>query len=422
MAKAKPTAKQMEWADLEIGVLIHYLMDIYNPDYEGYKTAGVRTELSPSLFRPTRLDPEQWVKSACALGAKYAVLVVNHCTGFSLWQTKVNDYSVASAPWKNGKGDILREFVDACNKYGMLPGVYYSTGCNGYYDINDEEEQDYRSEKYRSFVAAVEAQVKEIWSEYGEMFEVWFDGGIVPKEQGGPDITPLLDRYQPGAIAFQGPRGRADNVRWVGNENGMAPENCWGSADPDGPCGAGSPDGEAWIPAETDFPNRSDKAFGGGWGWRKNERDTAFSPRHLLDCYVNSVGRNTNMLVGMAISTEGDFEDEEQFVKTGELLKKTFAKALAEKTAPAVGECTLTTDGKTPLGYFSIREDITEGHAIRGFELLADGKTVASGECVGHRRIIPLNGMTANAVTFRVTASDGEVKIRDVALYPPAEE
>ena len=117
--RAKPTELQKKWADMEVGVIIHYLMDIYNPSYRGFKTNGVRTELPASKFAPQGWDTDQWMMSAAAAGAKYAVLVANHCTGFSLWQTKVNDYSVASCPYKDGKGDIVREFIESCKKYGI---------------------------------------------------------------------------------------------------------------------------------------------------------------------------------------------------------------------------------------------------------------------------------------------------------------
>lgn len=417
MAKAKPTKQQLEWADMEIGVIIHYLMDIYNPDFKGYKTAAVRTELSPDRFRPEKLDPEQWVRSASELGAKYAVLVANHCTGFSLWQTKVNDYSCASMAWKNGKGDILREFIDACKKYGIKPGVYYSTGCNGYYDINDEEKQDYFSEKNRNFVKCVERQVTELWSEYGDLFEIWFDGGIIPKEEGGPDIFPLLEKYQPDAIAFQGPVGYPHNIRWVGNELGFAPEECWASTDAYGKCGlAGDPEGEVWMPAETDFPNRDEKAFGGGWAWREGQEHYVYTPEHLLDCYVKSVGRNTNMMLGMAISTDGDFQDEEQFIQFGKLLKNTFGTPKAELKAPEGSTFTLNTFGMS-IDYLTLCEDITDGHSVTGFSVFADGKEIFSAACIGHKRIIPLNGLRADELKIVITASQGEVHIKNISVY-----
>lgn len=418
MSRAKPTARQIEWADMEIGVIIHYIMDIYNPEFKGYKTNAVRTELSPDRFNPTHLDPEQWVRAAYELGAKYAVLVTNHCTGFSLWQTKVNDYSCASMKWKDGKGDILREFVDACNKYGIKPGVYYSTGCNGYYNINDEWEFDYKSEEYQAYVRCVEKQVEEIWSEYGEMFELWFDGGVVPHEKGGPDLMPLLKKYQPDAITFQGPVEASHNIRWVGNELGTAPENCRASVKADDRLSIyGDIDGELWIPAETDFPNRSQKAFGGGWGWREGEDHLVLTPRQLLDCYVTSVGRNTNMMVGMSISTDGDFQDEEQFIEFGKLLKKTFSDKICEIENTGETEITLSADGKTPLSYLVISEDIKEGEAVEKFTVFADGKKIYKGECIGHKRILPLNGLCANEIKVEINAAREGLLIKNAALY-----
>lgn len=119
------------------------------------------------------------------MGAKYAVLVANHCTGFSLWPTAENDYCTRSLAWKDGKGDICRDFIAACQKYDIKPGFYYSTGCNGYYDINDGTIRgEYRTEKYREYVRHVEAQVTELWTEYGKLFEIWFDGGVVDPKQG----------------------------------------------------------------------------------------------------------------------------------------------------------------------------------------------------------------------------------------------
>lgn len=414
MAKAIPSKKQLEWADMEIGVIIHYLVNIYNPDFEEYKTEAVRTELSPDRFNPTRLDPEQWVKSAAEAGAKYAVFVANHCTGFSLWQTKVNDYSCASMEWKGGKGDVFREFVDACKKYGIRPGVYYSTGCNGYYNINDEWEWDYKSEYYQNYVKCVEKQVTELWSEYGEMFEVWFDGGIVPKEEGGPDIFPILTKYQPEALAFQGPVGYAHNLRWVGNEDGVAPEECWGAWDGDDR--GGDPDGKYWEPAETDFPNRTHEAFGGGWGWKENETQYALTPEKLLDCYVKSVGRNSNMLIGMAISTDGDFEDEEQFRAFGKLMKETFGTPKAEWVSPDGAVFSLNVKG-VKADYLTLCEDITAGHNVRAFSVYADGAKIYEGRCIGHKRIIPLHGIEADEIKVTLDEYDEGAKIKSIQIF-----
>ncbi len=185
----------------------------------------------------------------------------------------------------------------------------------------------------------------------------------------------------------------------------------------------GDPDGKYYRPAETDMPNRDHGAFGGGWGWQPNERDHAFSPEYLLDCYVRSVGRNSNLLLGMAISTEGDFEDEEQFIRFGQLLKKTFGTpaVVAEAPEPRDGGVSLTSDGQTPMAYLSIREDIAEGQRIRAFRVLADGREIASGHCVGHRRILPLGRLRVKKLDLIVDESAGGYGIRDIALYKKEE-
>ena len=428
---AKPTAQQLAWQDMELGVLIHYCLEIYRPDLKGswYKTDMVRSALAPENINPQKLDPEQWIRSAAEMGAKYAVLVTNHCTGFSLWNTKVNDFSIAHTGWRGGGGDICREFVAACGKYGLKPGFYYSTGCNGYYNINDELKWDYRSDYYQEYVRNVERQVTELWTEYGDLFEIWFDGGIIPPEKGGPDLTPILKKYQPDAITFQGPKDYPHNIRWVGNEDGLAPSDCWASTNageagydgtvPDEKAGVGDPDGKYYWPAECDMPNRTHAAFGGGWAWKAGEEHLIYTPDQLLDCYVRSVGRNANMLVGMSISTDGDFQDEEQLRQFGALIRKTFSDPVASLTSPAPenGRCTLKCGGDIPLSYLVIREDIREGQKIREFSVKADGKEIFGSHCIGHKRIIPLNGLCAGEIDLEVIKSAGGYGIRDIAVY-----
>ena len=132
---------------------------MYRPELPGewYKTAVVREALAPETIHPTKLDPEQWVRCAALLGAKYAVLVAKHTTGFALWDSKVNDFSIAHTDWRGGGGDVCREFMETCVKYGLKPGFYYSTVCNGYYDINDSVPQDTRGEAYRAYIKCGEA-------------------------------------------------------------------------------------------------------------------------------------------------------------------------------------------------------------------------------------------------------------------------
>ncbi len=428
---AKPTKEQLAWHDLELGVLIHYGMEIYHPELEGewFKTDIVRTVLHPKTIHPTKLEPEQWIRSAYELGAKYAVLVANHGTGFSLWDTKVDDFSIAHTDWRGGGGDICREFIEACKKYGLRPGFYYHPGCNGYYNISNTQPMDFKSDFYQEYVKKVIAHVTELWSNYGELFEIWFDGGIVPPEQGGPDLAPLLRKLQPHAVCFQGPRDYEHNLRWVGNEHGLAPENCWATTNagearydgtvPDEQAGVGDPDGKYYWPAETDTPNRSVYSYGGGWAWKAGEEHMVRTPEELLDCYIRSVGRNSNLLLGMAISTDGDFQDEEQFKAFGKLIRETFGtpKAMAEAPVLINDTCTVTLPEAQAVNYVVIREVIEDGQHIRGFRILADGKPVYESECVGHKRIVPFKDLTASEITLEITAKAGDVRIRDIAAY-----
>ena len=428
---AKPTKQQLDWHEMELGVLIHYCLEMYRPELPGewYKTSLVRKALAPETIHPAKLDPEQWVRSAAELGAKYAVLVAKHGTGFALWDTKVNDFSIAHTDWHGGGGDVCRAFVDACVKYGLKPGFYYTTVCNGYYDINNSVPQDTRGEAYRAYVKCVEAQVQELWNNYGPLVEIWFDGGVIPPEEGGPDLLPLLQKYQPDAICFQGPRAWPHNVRWVGNEDGLAPENCWATTNagearfdgtaPDEQAGVGDPDGKYYWPAETDMPNRTHAAFGGGWSWQPNEEHLRYTPEQLLDCYIRSVGRNSNLLLGMAISRDGDFQDEAQFRDFGNLIRETFSNPKRQIDRPVLTDdrCEIRFDTPQTVRYLVLREDIRDGQHIRGFRILADGKQVYESACVGHKRIVPFDNLTAKTIAVEITNAAGRPVLRDVAVF-----
>jgi len=427
--KAKPTDKQLEWADLEFGVIIHYCMEIYDPEIGQYTKEKIRTKLAPEKINPTKLNTDQWLAAAAAAGAKYAVLVANHCTGFSLWQTDVEemrDYSCAALKWKDGKGDVMADFIKSCEKYGLKPGVYYSTGCNAYIGVIGNN-QDYKSEEYQKYVKMVERQVTELWSKYGKLYEIWFDGGIVPVEDGGPDLVPILKKYQPDAICFQGPEDHPHDIRWVGNEEGLAPENCWATTSNDDSwkqgavydrdvCGNGDPDGKYWWPAETDMPNRGLESFGGGWTWRDGEESSVYTPEHLLDCYLRSVGRNSNLLLGMAISTDGDFKDTKQFEDFGKLLEKTFGNAKASISGKG-DSFKITFPEPTEINYISIMEDITDGQNIREYDILFDGEKFYSKNCIGHKRIIKCDGKKSTEIIFNVTKYVDMPTIRKMEIF-----
>lgn len=334
--KIRPTYTQQAWAKAEVGAMFHLDVQVFEPGYKWRETRDYQPDAS--VFNPKELDTDQWIRAAKSAGATYAVLVAKHCSGFSLWPTKAHGYSVKNSPWRNGQGDIVKDFIASCKKYGLKPGLYASASANAYCHVDnpglvlsgDPEEQ----KKYNEIVTT---QLTELWTQYGDLFEIWFDGGVLPPEKGGIDMLSLVVKYQPQAIAFQGPYGYTNNIRWVGNENGVAPYPCWARADSTTTATGmvqikglnGNPDGGFWCPGEADFPLR-EHAFQGGWFWREGEENTIRSVDDLIERYIQSVGRNTNMLLGIVVDHRGlvPEADVQRLSEFGEELKKQFSKPL----------------------------------------------------------------------------------------------
>lgn len=428
-----PTMEQVRWADCELGVIIHLDLEVFTDDeYDAYWDG--RTPLPPaSVFAPDRLDVEQWVSSAAEMGAKYAVLVAKHGTGFCLWPTDQHGYSVKNTPYRDGKGDIVGEFFAACKKYDILPGLYYSVSSNCYMNVNnpgvvnsgDAQEQ----QAYNDMVLS---QLTELWTRYGEVFEIWFDGGCLPVEEGGPDITSLLHRLQPNAVVFQGPKGTKSLIRWVGNERGVADEECSAIFDYEAQGFNGTTEtmnkgntlGDTWCPAESDLPNRdAQTSWLGGWMWRKGDEHAIKRGEFLFDTYLKSVGRGTNMLVGMVIDSHGCFPDadREQFRRFAQLRREAFGQAQAEGEKLDDTRYSACVPAGKPVKYAEIMEDIALGERITGYTLTGEnekGEVVfeKKGQLIGHKRILPLSGNIAR-VTFTVTSCKDTPAVRSFRIY-----
>lgn len=423
-----PTQSQQEWADAEIGALFHLDVQVFEPDYEWRKTRDYQPD--PSVFNPELLDTDQWIRSAKAAGATYAVLVAKHCSGFSLWPTKAHEYSVKNSPWKNGQGDIVKDFIASCKKYDVKPGLYASASANAYYKVDNpglvlsgnQEEQ----EKYNE---VVKTQLTELWSEYGDLFEIWFDGGVLPPENGGIEMLSLLEKHQPDAIAFQGPFGYENNIRWVGNEDGVAPYPCWATADSTTTATGmvqikglnGNPEGKYWSPGEADFPLRK-HAFQGGWFWHEGEEGTIRSVDDLMERYVQTVGRNTNMLLGIVIDDRGLIPDAdlERLEEFGVEVKKQFSKPLGQTTGTG-NLYEIDFEKSQKVKHVIIQEDISKGERVREYKLYGkeDGEweLVNTGSSIGHKRIEVLNKGNYSGIKLEVVRSEGNPIIRKLECY-----
>ncbi|HEX3997553.1 MAG TPA: alpha-L-fucosidase [Pirellulales bacterium] len=402
---AKPTADQAAWQDCELGMFIHFGPATWQDVGED----NLSTPLDQII--PDKLDTEQWVRAAEAMGAKYIVFVAKHSGGFCWWQTDTTDYSVKNTPWRGGKGDVLAELSASCKKHGMKLGVYISPmdrkhkAAGGGRCATPELQAAY-NKLYRQ-------QLTEVLSRYGSMFEVWFDGSnVVP-------VGDILRQYAPHAMIFQGPHA---TIRWVGNEDGIAPYPAWNSLSiADARSGVatarqGNPDGAAWL------PNECDAEFRDAWMWNSKNAGSLKSVERLMEIYDGSVGHGAVLLLNHSPDRTGlipaaDFERGKQF---GDEIRHEFAHSLAE-TSGHGNMVELPLAKPATIDRLVLMENIVDGERVREFvvEVQHGGewRPLFHGSAIGHKQIIRFAPTEATAVRLRVSKSAAEPEVRKLAVY-----
>ena len=426
-----PNKIQQEWAEAEIGVLLHMDMQVFAPEYN-WRNYGSHPD--PSVFNPTELDTDQWMETASKLGAKYAVLVAKHGSGFSLWPTEAHDYSVKNTAWRDGKGDIVADFVASCKKYGIKPGIYANTNANGYLHTDRGITAEGGPVSQTEYNAVVAKQLTELWSGYGDLFEIWFDGGVLTPKEGGADVLPLVKRLQPDAIAFQGPLGHDNLIRWVGNEEGTAPDPCWATADSTTNSDGvkiieglhGRPDAPFWCPGESDFTLRYNSSFEGGWMWHEGQDNLMFSVAELMEKYETSVGRNTNMLLGLVIDDRGLIPDADvrRVEEFGAAIGERYGDPVAE-TSGKGNTISLNPPSSTIVDRVVIQEDIAFGERVLAWRLegiTSSGTTIAlaEGTNIGHKRIARFDPVELTAIRLTADSAKAKPVIRRLAAFKAA--
>ena len=318
---AIPPPDVLAWTKREVGAffsfnMITMLANVSNTQYFCIGVGGDAKWLpSPDTFNPDMLDVEQWVRTAVAMGAKYAVLTVQHCGGFSMWPTDVYDetgfnytYSTRYSSFRGGNYDVVKDFVSACAKYGIQPGIYYSLNQNFYLNsahgavLNTSLIPGQAKVTQDLYNKIVLAQMRELWTNYGELSEIWFDGACsVPGIS--QTIGDLLVSTQPHAVYFQGCTANLHNViRWVGTESGLQTYPIWSSS-VDCESSHGSPKGGYFCPAESDTTLQ----LFDQWFWRAGHPIRSLSD--LQQVYYHTVGQNTNLLLNAPANSSGLIEE-----------------------------------------------------------------------------------------------------------------
>lgn len=400
-----PSKQQIAWQDMELGMFCHFGMNTFCDQEWGDGTD------SPELFNPAQLDASQWIRTAKQAGFRYFVLTAKHHDGFCLWPTATTDYSVASSPWKNGKGDVVRECAEACRKEGIGFGLYLSPW--------DRHEPCYSDpEKYDDFYAR---QLEELLTGYGDLVEIWFDGaGSEGREYDWKRIMSMIKQHQPDAMVFN---MGAPTIRWVGNEDGLAPYPCWNTAESARVSMFSEaslkwlPETSRWVPAECDVPIRKDR-----WFWHPNEEHLLLSQEQLMDIYYRSVGHGATLLLNIAPDNSGLMPDAdvEQVIAFGNEIRRRFGQSLAETSGSGeVIELQLTE--KKLIDHAVTMEDIEHGERIHEYKIEAEveGEWVqlVHGSAIGHKKIDRFQPVITDKLRIRIIEAVDRPLIRQFAVY-----
>jgi len=413
----KPTKEQVKWQDYEIGVFYHYDMNVFKQGWDHRKYDDFP---KPELFNPTNLDMKQWMEVPKALGAKYAVLTATHGSGFMLWQSDAYPYGMKQSPYKGGKGDIVKEFVEICRLNGVAPGLYCHMRVNGWWQVDHpgfvNRGKGGDPELQAKYAASKIQQVKELWGNYGQLAEIWFDGGL-PDPKAGYDVLPYVKKLQPKAMIYGGGNSPVETIRWVGWEKGKVGYPCWSTGVNPFDATKGSPDGKDWCAGEADVD-----ILGGAWMWSPKSDEKLLSLNELMDIYYKSVGHNCNLLINAAPGPDGRISEAQltRFREFGQEIKRRFGTSLAE-TSGKGNIIELPLGQPKTIDHVILMEQITKGERVR--EYVIEGKAgnqwqkIGGGSCIGHKRIEKIAPVEVSAVRLRVTSSVGEPIIRKLAVY-----
>ena len=432
-----PNTAQLAWQQAELGAVFHYDLHVFDGEkYQQNGNSGNRTNpvLDYQQFYPESLDTDQWIKAIKDAGFKFAILTATHETGFALYQSDVNPYCMKALKWQEGKGDIVRDFVNSCRKYGIKPGIYIGIRWNsffGVYDFKVNGEGDFQKNRQAYYNHMAEGMVTELCTRYGDLFEIWFDGGASHPDLGAPDVLPIVKKYQPNCLFYH--NNQLAEARWGGSESGTVPYPCWATfPNPYSHSGDtqkdhlqllkhGDPNGKYWMPAMSDAPLRG---YNGRheWFWEPGDEEHIFPVEHLMEMYRNSVGHNSTLIVGLTPDPRGLLPepDVQRLKEWGDEIKKQFGSPIAEVSGKGK-EIKLNLNEPTLINDIILQEDIKQGERVRKYviETRENGKWVelGRGEVIGQKRIQKIEPTKVTRLRLRVSEAIAEPIIKSFSIY-----
>jgi len=443
-----PSNRQKIWQEMEYYAFIHFNMNTFTNKEWGYG------DESPSSFNPTSLDTDQWAEVIKNSGMKGIIITAKHHDGFALWPSNYTSHSVKNSPWKNGEGDLIKDLEKSCRKFGLKLGIYLSPW--------DRNHPDYGTKKYISYFRN---QLTELLTNYGEIFEVWFDGANGGSGfYGGTNEIRKVDKktyydwenthkiireLQPNAVIFS---DAGPDIRWVGNEKGYANKTTWSNIYKDSVYGgmpdyykfsSGQENGSHFIPTETDVSIRP------GWYYHPEEDDKVKSLEKLIDIYFNSVGLNSSLLLNIPVDTRGLIHenDTKRLYELNNYIRNTFSNNFFMESKMYFNDTSHPIDKlidnkistmcpfKTKLNnvieislnenkivdIFKISENINLGQRVKKFRLEAlvndNWVIIEEGTTIGSKRLIKFDPIEIKKLKFTIIDSKDIPMISEIGIY-----
>ena len=447
-----PSENQMRWQEMEYYAFIHYSLNTYTDQSWGYGDESL------DLFNPQNLDCREWARICKEAGMKGIIFTAKHHCGFCMWPSEYTEYSVKNTAWKDGKGDVVRGLADACKEYGLEFGVYLSPW--------DRNHAAYGTDEYITYFRN---QLRELLTNYGPIFETWFDGAHGGGGYyGGADEDRQIDRrtyyqwketfamareLQPGILIWNDGGDRGD-LRWVGTEAGFVGETNWSQLNKEGEVEWGMlhyglEGGDSWVCAEVNTSIRPE------WFYHQNEDMKVKTVPQLMESYYHSVGRNATFLLNVPIMPDGSVHptDEARLLEFAKAREDAFADDLAYKSKVESDKtrgnhrkfsASKAVDGKKDTYWAMDDEDNTGcitidfgkaqsfnrvlvqeyirlGQRVRSFkiEYLSEGewKLITEATTIGYKRILYFPTVTSRYLRFTVTDSRACPLISNIEVY-----